>query len=102
MRCPEDPDILKALGDLHTATGRFEEGLEIDRKLITVCPEDPDVWYNYACSCALHALADEAVSALEKAVRLGYDNYQWMLQDSDLESLRSDERFKRLVSVNFR
>ena len=49
-------------------------------------PEDPVVWYNHACSCALLGLADQAFTSLEQAIELGYNDFVWMTNDSDLDS----------------
>ncbi|MBU4200092.1 MAG: hypothetical protein KKG09_04660 [Verrucomicrobia bacterium] len=96
-RCPQDPEILKALSDLYTQVGRFAEGLKADLDLSRLCPREPLVWYNLACSYALTARTDEALSALSHAVDLGYRDYGWIRQDSDLESIRQDQRFKALL-----
>lgn len=96
-RCPQDPEILKALSDLYTQVGRYAEGLRADLDLSRLCPREPLVWYNLACSYALTASPDEAFSALSRAVDLGYRDYGWIRQDSDLESIRQDQRFKALL-----
>ncbi|MGD9872634.1 MAG: hypothetical protein AB7T27_00030 [Kiritimatiellia bacterium] len=98
VRSPDDIRILQALAELYTQTGRFKEGLEADLRLSRLSPLDGAVWYNLACSHALTGSADDAFAALEKAVRLGYDEYEWMQEDGDLESLRSDPRFKAILS----
>ncbi|NLB56560.1 MAG: hypothetical protein GX811_12520 [Lentisphaerae bacterium] len=96
-RCPDDIMILKALADLYTRVGYIEKGSEIDVELVNLCPDDPIVRYNYACSCALSGQADEALSSLEKAIELGYNDHEWMLNDPDLESLKSSRQFARLL-----
>ena len=57
-RFPDDPLVLKALGDLYTRVGRIEDGLAVDRRLVRLCPEEEMVWYNLACSCALAGRTD--------------------------------------------
>ena len=96
-RCPRDADILKALSDLCTKVGRHEDGLKIDLELSELCPQEPIVWYNLACSYALTARADEALAALARAVEMGYRDVIWIRQDSDLESIRKDKRFEALL-----
>jgi Flp pilus assembly protein TadD len=96
-RLPADRDVLKALGDLCTRVGRYEQGLGIDRRLSELCPEDPVVWYNLGCSLALLGRREQALEALARAVRLGYRDREWMRRDSDLRLLHGDEEFKRLL-----
>ena len=97
-RCPEHIPTLKALGDLYTHVGRFEEGLQIDLKLAEFCPKDPDVFYNLACSLALLNRTDESLSSLGKAIELGYNNVDWMEKDKDLESVWEETLFEQLCA----
>ena len=96
-RLPEDVEILQALADLYTKSGKYQEGLEIDEKLSHQLPGDDLVWYNLGCSYALTNRADDAFEALTKAVELGYADYDWMKTDPDLNSLHSDPRFESLL-----
>jgi Flp pilus assembly protein TadD len=97
-RLPEDADVLKALGDLYTRVGQYEKGLEVDRKLVRLCPPDPLVWYNLGCSLALLQRRAEALEALSRAVRLGYRDHKWMSEDDDLAALRDDRAFRELLN----
>ena len=98
-RCPQDVDVLKTLGDLYTRTGCYEDGLKTDLELARLCPRESLVWYNLACSYALTARTDEALSALVRAVDLGYRDAMWIRKDADLESIRKDRRFKALMQL---
>jgi Flp pilus assembly protein TadD len=96
-RCPRNPLLLEALGELYTRAGRFQEGLQVDLELVGMRPDEPIVWYNLGCSYALTGHKEQAFNALTKAVELGYADSDWMLKDSDLQSLREDPRFPQLV-----
>jgi tetratricopeptide (TPR) repeat protein len=97
-RLPEDLEVLQALADLYTKTGKFKEGLVIDIKLCQQVPNDDLVWYNLACSYALTGNRDQAFDALNKAIDLGYCDYDWMKTDADLNCLRNDPRFESLLN----
>jgi tetratricopeptide (TPR) repeat protein len=97
-RLPGDVEVLQALAELYTRTGRYVEGLEADLQLSHQLPSDDLVWYNLGCSYALTNRPDEAFEALTKAVELGYDDYDWMKTDSDLNDLHDDPRFESLLS----
>ncbi len=97
-RLPEDLEILQALADLYTKTGKYEEGLNIDIKLSQQLPNDDLVWYNLGCSYSLTNHPDEAFEALTKSVELGYADYDWMKTDPDLNKLHTDPRFESLLS----
>lgn len=96
-RLPRDTGVLKALGDLYTRVGRYEDGLKVDRRLSALCPTDAQVWYNLGCSLALLQMRDAALQSLRKAVTLGYSDYEWMSRDADLKSLREEKAFKSLI-----
>ncbi len=96
-RCPGNEQVLKALADLYTRHGHIEKGLEADRRLVELCPQESEVWYNYGCSCALAGRKDDAFHALARAVELGYHDYEWLQQDHDLNSIRDDPRYQQLM-----
>jgi len=96
-RCPKDSRVLKALGDLYTRAGNLEKGLDVDRDLVRMCPDEPDVWYNLGCSHALVGEKEAAFNALSRAVELGYSDRDWMSRDDDLRSIRNDPRFRSLL-----
>jgi len=97
-RLPGDVEVLQALADLYTRTGKYEEGLAVDQMLSHQLPNDDLVWYNLGCSYALTNHPDEAFEALTRAVELGYGDYDWMKTDPDLNSLHRDPRFESLLS----
>lgn len=96
-RCPSHGRVLEALGELYTRAGRYHEGLEVDLALTRLSPGEALAWYNLGCSYALVGRRDEAFTALSKAVDLGYRDVLWLLEDADLDALRSDARFDALV-----
>lgn len=96
----EKKDFVEALiplGDAYTKRGMFKKGLEVDKKLIKLKPNDENCWYNLACSYSLLENIDKAFGALEKAIRLGYCEFSFMNHDPDLNNLRKDSRYKILI-----
>ena len=91
-------DALIALGDAYTKRGRYKEGLEIDQRLVKLKPDDAVVHYNLACSYSLLKESRLCLGALEKAVHLGYCEFDFMEEDRDLEFIRKDPRYKELLS----
>lgn len=91
-------DALKLLGDDYTRRGRIAEGLGVDEQLARLCPEDASVFYNLACSLALSERFDEAFTALDRAVALGYDDFKWLAKDPDMAKLRRDSRYKKFLA----
>lgn len=97
-RAPRYEDVIELLGGLYTKTGRIADGLKMDRKLVKLQPANATARYNLACSLALSKRKADALHALLEAVNLGYDDYDWMSQDPDLESLKNVREFKALLN----
>jgi len=95
-RDPGFIEALQVLGDAYTKTGQWEKGLKVDKRLAHLCPNNPLVFYNLACSYSLMSHLNEAFAALNKAIRLGYNDAKWLTKDPDLENLRKDSRFEAL------
>ncbi len=95
---PAYVECLMYLGNAYTATGMYEKGLRADLKLSRLRPTDPLVHYNLACSFSLLGRINESLESLERAVDLGYDDLMYLENDSDLDSLRDDERYKVLIN----
>lgn len=94
---PDFVDVLRAHATNLTLKGRYEEGMDIDKRLIRLRPSDYLAHYNLACSYALLKQPDLALKTLRQAVELGYRDFRYMKQDRDLESVRRDPRFKQLL-----
>lgn len=92
-RDPCEESSLALLGHIYTRQGEYAKGLEIDLRLASLRPNDPIARYNLACSLSLVNRVDEAFTALGQAVDLGYQDLPHLLQDEDMENLRSDPRF---------
>ena len=97
-RDPGFVEALQVLGDAFTKRGKFDAGLEVDEQLSKLCPDDPMVLYNLACSYALTKRYEPAVVALLRAIEIGYRDFNWMLKDPDLESLRKHPAFDKVLA----
>ncbi|HYF14815.1 MAG TPA: tetratricopeptide repeat protein [Phycisphaerales bacterium] len=87
------------LGYALHVTGKHEEalkhhllGAQIHHPAIRI-----DALYNAACANALLGRKDEALVWLERAIDAGFKDTGQIAKDTDLDSLRDDERFKKLV-----
>ncbi|MCU0783077.1 MAG: hypothetical protein MUF81_03330 [Verrucomicrobia bacterium] len=95
-RDPGYVDALQLLGDHYTQRGRFVEGLQVDERLAHLEPGSPLVFYNLACSYALTDQFDRAAETLEKALSLGYHDFNWLAKDPDLRKLRKHPLYQRI------
>src|SRR5262245_45418320 len=97
-RDPNYVEVLMNLGDLFTKKGCHRRALQVDLRLARLCPKNPEVMYNLACSHSLLNHAVDAVAALRQAVGLGFRDLEYLLSDPDLAAVRSHPGFHRVVS----
>jgi tetratricopeptide (TPR) repeat protein len=96
-RDPNYVDALQLLGDHYTQRGRFAEGLNVDEQLARLEPENPVVFYNLACSYSLLEQYDRAAQSLEKAIVLGYKDFEWLAKDPDLKKFRQQPAYRDIL-----
>ena len=94
---PNYVDALIPLAEAYTRKGLYQKGLRIDKRLARLRKSDPLVHYNLACSFALLEKKEDALRILEKAVQLGYNDFEHLKKDRDLVCLHTDPRFKSLI-----
>lgn len=92
-REPENVAYLAALGQVCSKLKHHARGLVVDRRLVTVKPDDPTFRYNLACSLVLTGDLDGACAELLRAIDLGYRDFDHLMVDEDLLELRGDPRF---------
>jgi tetratricopeptide (TPR) repeat protein len=95
---PNYVEALASLAELYTRKGLYEKGLEIDKRLVKLKKDDAIVYYNLACSYALLMQLEDAAQSLERAIELGYKDFDYMKKDRDLKNLHKDNRFLHLMS----
>ncbi|MBV8219930.1 MAG: AraC family ligand binding domain-containing protein [Solirubrobacterales bacterium] len=71
---------------------------EILRDGLEQHPGAATLHYNLACVNAVEGRRDEALGALAEAVRARPQIAEWAREDEDLESLRDDPAFRKLVA----
>ena len=97
-RDPQYVEALQMLGDHYTQRGEFDDSLRVDQQLSRLQPRNPLVFYNLACSHSLNGELDQAASALEKALALGYRDFTWLARDPDLRQLRQHPLYRSIES----
>ncbi|MDD5084715.1 MAG: hypothetical protein PHE61_01575 [Candidatus Omnitrophica bacterium] len=102
LREKEDfTDVLIPLADAYTRAGLYKKGLEIDKRLSCLRPDDETVYYNLACSYSLLGMIEETLSAIERSFQLGYRDLNHLEKDSDLNNAKKDARFRALMARYF-
>jgi len=79
-------------------SGRKEDAVREGQQALELSPGDPVMLYNGACLYSQLGEFDLAFPALEEAIAAGYWNVGWMKHDPDLDPLRQDPRFQKLIA----
>jgi TolB-like protein/Flp pilus assembly protein TadD len=96
---PDDPRAATMRAVSLCRLGREAEGLEWAERALTIDKEDAGVRYNAACLFALAGQPERALDCLEEAVAVGFGNREWLRHDPDLDGLRGNPSFERLVET---
>jgi tetratricopeptide (TPR) repeat protein len=96
-RQPLYEDVLRRQAENLSRAGKYNEVLDLDRRLLCIRPQDPVVHYNLACTLSRLADIDGALEALRQAVRLGYDDLGHIETDPDLDALRDLPEFRAIL-----
>ncbi len=97
QRRPNDVLILRPLGELLARQGEYARSLEIDRRLVTLVPHDCVAHYNLACSLAMQGAPGQAIEELSRAFAYGYDDFDHLEVDPDLDNLRHLPAYQDLL-----
>ena len=86
--CSLSINILLSLGRLSESVKYYEKATKLE-------PVGSD-FYNLACAYSLLKDTDKALNALEQAMKYGNVTKQQFDNDTDFDTVRADERFKKL------
>ena len=78
--------------------GQKKRGLQWAKRALALDPDDPAILYNVACNLSGLGQIEEAIDCLERTVKVGAAYKDWMMNDTGLDPLREEERFKALVA----
>jgi clan AA aspartic protease (TIGR02281 family) len=77
--------------------GRDQEAIEWMNEVIALDPEDMGSYYDQACLYSRMGRAEEAISALRKALEKGYRSFAHIEFDDYLDAVREFPEFKALI-----
>ena len=95
---PRDPRALILGAIILVADGEREKGFDWAARALAEGPEDPATLINAGCMYARAGLKEEALKCLERSFGRGWGKRDWVNNDPDYDSLRSDPRFQALVA----
>ncbi|PQP35664.1 hypothetical protein C6A37_01495 [Desulfobacteraceae bacterium SEEP-SAG9] len=94
------PDSLQALNRLaviYATRKEYERALSFYEQMIAFEPENAATAYNIACMNARGNQVEESIKWLRQAVNSGYNNWDLIRTDQDLENIRGSKYYKDLM-----
>jgi serine/threonine protein kinase/Flp pilus assembly protein TadD len=77
-----------------------DESIRHLQTAVALRPGDANTLYNAACTYGVLGKKAEALETVKKAFAAGYGNRNWAANDSDLDCLRDDPEFQKLVGMD--
>jgi Flp pilus assembly protein TadD len=93
---PRDGEEWFARGYRMHGSDRYPEAIEAFKHAIDLGYRQATAMYNIACGYSLLNEKENALAWLQKSLDNGFDTWR-LAQDSDLDPLRSDARFKKIM-----
>lgn len=87
--------------ELHDKDKNYRESIKLFKRIYYNFPKSKMgaiSAYNAACGYALSGQKDEAIDWLELSVKSGYADFDHLRKDTDLDGLRGEKRYKKLLT----
>jgi tetratricopeptide (TPR) repeat protein len=85
------------LGALLKRPGELEDSVAACKKALLLDPNCVAAYYDLACYYSLMDKRDQALAAMEMALCKGFCDYEWLLRDPDLDTVRLAPEFQLLL-----
>ena len=102
---PHDGDEAQEMFDnaleLHDKDKNYRESIKLFKRIYYNFPKSKMgaiSAYNTACGYALSGQKEEALDWLELSVKSGYADFDHLRKDTDLDGLRNEKRYKKLLT----
>ena len=76
---------------------KYEQKLELFRQISEVRPDSAEANYHIACIYARKGQAQRGISWLQQAIEKGFNRWELIKTDSDLDPIRDSENFQPKV-----
>ena len=94
---PDDARAYIFFATVLVQLGRTEEAKFNGAKALELSPDDALMQYNGACFYARLNEKKLALEFMKKAVRTGWENYEWMKRDPDLDNIRNEPEYIEFI-----
>jgi hypothetical protein len=78
--------------------GKDQQAKEEASNALELSPEDPVMMYNAACFYSRARDVETALAMLKKAISFGFEHYEWLKRDPDLENIRKIPGYLEIIN----
>ena len=86
--------ILNSLAVYYSMKGQYDRSIDYLMKELNITPENPGVYYNLACIYSRQNRLKESKIFLDKAIKKGFNDWDLLKKDHDLDNLRNTTNYK--------
>ena len=97
LKHPEDAYRHMAYAISLAIAGRIDKAKTEGEKALDLSPDDPIMMYYGACLYTRFKENKYAVELLSRAIKNGYQNYEWIKRDPDFDSIRNEPSYIELM-----
>ncbi len=94
---PESVPALNRLAIIFSIQNKYDKALSLFKQIVTLHPDSAETYYNIACMYSKKQNTEESIAWLKKAIKKGYNNWNQIKTDKDLENIRNTADFKALI-----
>jgi hypothetical protein len=94
---PELADAIDMLALVYMTRGEYEKAVSLFERVAELQPDNAGAYYNIACLYAIQNRVDESIDWLDKAIKRGYQNWDLIKNDKDLENIRGSSYYKEII-----
>ena len=94
---PNDLKVLNSLAVYYSMKGQYDRAIDYLMKELSISPENPRIYYNLACIYSRQNRLIESRNFLDKAIKKGFNDWDQLRKDHDLDKLRYTTYFDNLL-----
>ncbi len=94
---PEFTNAMYQLAVIYAFQKKYDNAIKTFKQILELDPDNSAVCYNIACMYSRQNNVEHAVKWLKKTVGMGYDNWEMIKTDQDLENIRETAYYRHLL-----
>ena len=95
---PDDFNTLNRLAMIHIKEKNYTDAIALlSGPMLKIQPDNADIYYNISCLFAIQNDQEKAIEWLDRALEKGYDNWEKIKTDPDLEKIRNSKYYQEII-----